>query len=174
MMINTSGRCGSALAAALMMGVLIALPAGKMNAENGARIKAGNQLIVAPGFRFNIAPDKKTARIYRGQGEASVDYSCYCDSIEAPGECSLKPFDDGRGASCVGSCGQCKIRLTMPMKQKFGSRRLEQWPLRMRATTMGSRSQWAAKVNDPTACSSRSHGDRRSTYAVTSGSMEME
>ena len=154
MMNEASGRRRSALAAALIMSVLMALPAGKSYAEEAARIKAGNQLIVAPDSRLKIAPGGKTARIYRPGGGASVDYSCYCDSIDAPGECALKPFDDGRGAACEGSCGQCKIRLSIPMKQKLRSRRFEQWPSKMRASTMGFWSQWVAKVNEPTACSS--------------------
>jgi hypothetical protein len=155
---ETSGRCRSALAAALS--VLMVLPAGKAYAEEAARIKAGNQLIVAPGSRLKIAPDGKAARIYRPGGEASVAYSCYCDSIDAPGECSLKPFDDGRGAACEGSCGQCKIRLTIPMKQKFGSRRLEQWPSKVRASTIGFWSRWVAKANGPTTCSSSGYDNR--------------
>ena len=160
MMNETSGRRRSALAAALMMSVLMVLPAGKTNAEDDARIKAGNQLIVAPGSRLTIGSGGKTARIYRPGGGASVDYSCYCASSDGPGECSLKPFDDGRGAACEGRCGQCKIRLSIPMKQKSGSRRLEQWPSRMRASTTGSRSLWVAKANAPTACSSSGYGDR--------------
>ena len=46
MITETSGRRRFAIAAALMTGVLMAPLANTTNAENGARIKAGNQLIL--------------------------------------------------------------------------------------------------------------------------------
>jgi hypothetical protein len=160
MMTETSGRRRFAFATVLMAGILMILPAAKTNAEGGARIKAGNQLIVAPGFRLKIAPGGKTARIYRPGGEGSIEYSCHCDAFAEPhGECSLKVISPAHAVCKGDNCGRCNLKSSIPMKQKSGSRRLEQWPSRMRASTMGFRSQWMAKVNEPTTCSSSGHDD---------------